>query len=454
LQEKEVKLAGWVDSLRDHGKIIFVDLRDISGKVQIVFGSSLYEQAKKISLESVIEVLGKVVKRPKGTENLELPTGKYEIHALKLNILSLAKTFPFSAQGDGYDISEEIRLKYRYLDLRRERLKRNLILRFEIAQFVRNYLKEKGFIEIETPILGKSTPEGARDFLVPSRIWQGQFYALPQSPQQYKQLLMVGGVERYFQFARCFRDEDARADRQAEFTQLDLEASFMEEEEILELIEQMMIELVKEFFPKKKISEIPFPKISYKEAMEKYKTDRPDLRQNQKSENELAFCFVKDFPMFERKENKWETFHHPFTRPKTESGEEIKKQPQKIMAYQYDLVLNGQELGGGSLRSYKPEILLAVFEVLGYEKEEIKKQFGHLLSAFEYGAPPHGGIALGMDRLLALLLNEPNIREVIAFPKSGEGRDLMMDAPSEVKKEQLKELGIQIISCNKRVKKR
>jgi aspartyl-tRNA synthetase len=270
----------------------------------------------------------------------------------------------------------------------------------------------------------------------------GKFYALPQSPQQYKQLLMVSGLERYFQIARCFRDEDPRADRQAEFTQLDLEMSFVEEEDILGLIEKLYVALVRKLFPEKRITKIPFPRLSYKKAMENYKTDKPDIRRNKKDSDELAFCFINNFPMFEwqKEEKRWDAVHHPFTRPQTDDIEEIKKNPEKILAHQYDFVLNGFEIGGGSLRSYRPEILEAVFEVMGHKKKELKKKFGHLLGAFEYGVPPHGGIAPGIDRFLAILLNEPNIREVIAFPKTGDNRDLMMDVPSEVEEGQLKEL--------------
>jgi len=295
-------------------------------------------------------------------------------------------------------------------------------------------------------MLTKSTPEGARDFLVPSRMYPGKFYALPQSPQQYKQLLMVAGLEKYFQIARCIRDEDPRADRQLEFTQLDLEMSFVTKNEILELTENLYVSLVKKLFPEKKIQKIPFPRITYKKAMEKYKSDKPDLRKNKESKEELAFAFIVDFPMFEWKETekRWDAMHHPFTRPQTEDVKKIKKEPQNILAFQYDFVLNGYEIGGGSLRTFKPEVLETVFEVLGHTKKEARKKFSHLFEAFEYGVPPHGGIAPGLDRFLAIVLNEPNIREVIAFPKTGDSRDLMMDIPAPVAKEQLKELHIKI----------
>ena len=316
---------------------------------------------------------------------------------------------------------------------------------------MRDFLQKKGFVEIETPILTKSTPEGARDFLVPSRLHPGKFYALPQSPQQYKQLLQVAGFERYFQIARCLRDEDPRADRQAEFTQLDIEMSFVQQEDILSLIEKLFIEIVKKFFPEKKISKIPFPRIPYKKTIEKYKTDKPDIRKNKKDNNELAFCFIVDFPMFEWKEEekRWDTMHHPFTKPKSEDPKEIKKHPEKILAWQYDFVLNGVEIGGGSLRTTDLKILEAVFEVLGHKKSEIKEKFKHLFEAFQYGVPPHGGIAPGIDRFLMTILGEKSIREVIAFPKTGDGRDLMMGIPSEVSKEQLKELHLKISRSKK-----
>jgi aspartyl-tRNA synthetase len=305
---------------------------------------------------------------------------------------------------------------------------------------------------VETPILTKSTPEGARDFLVPARLQPGKFYALPQSPQQYKQLLMVAGLEKYFQIARCLRDEDPRADRQAEHTQLDIEMSFSTQEDILNLTERLYSNLVKKLFPEKKILKIPFPRITYREAMEKYQTEKPDLRKDKKNPDELAFCFVTDFPMFEwhEEEKRWGAMHHPFTKPQTDNIKEIKENPKNVLAYQYDFVLNGVEIGGGSIRTTNLDVLTAVFEVLGHKKEEVRKQFSNYFGAFSYGVPPHGGIAPGIDRFLAILLNEPNIREVIAFPKTGDNRDLMMDVPAEVTEEQLKELHIKIIKPKER----
>jgi len=444
-----VKVYGWVNTYRSHGKIIFIDLRDRSGILQLVFNSenkSLYESAQELRPEWVIAVEGTIKERPKGMQNPKIETGKVELEAENLEILSRAKTLPFTIDTPGYEINEEKRLKYRYLDLRRKRIQKNLKVRHKIIQFMRDFLVKEDFVEVETPILTKSTPEGARDFLVPSRLEAGKFYALPQSPQQYKQLLMVSGFEMYFQIARCFRDEDPRADRQAEFTQLDLEMSFINQNDILNLIEKLYIELVRKLFPEKRILKIPFPKITYKTAMEKYQTDKPDLRQNKENINELAFCFIVDFPMFEWKkdEKRWDAVHHPFTRPQNENIKEIKKNPEKILAHQYDFVLNGYEIGGGSLRIYKPEVLEAVFEVMGHKKQDLKKKFGHLLEAFEYGVPPHGGIAPGIDRFAAVILGESNIREVIAFPKTGDNRDLMMDVPSDVSEEQLRELHVKL----------
>jgi len=447
--DKEVKVCGWVHGIRSHGKIMFADLRDKGGLLQLVFtpkNNEVYETAKEIKPEWVISVEGKIQKRPKEMINPKIETGEIELSVRNLEVLSKAKALPFPVDTDGYEINEKIRLKYRYLDLRRERLKKNLETRQRVIQFMRNFLIDKGFLEVETPILTKSTPEGARDFLVPSRTYPGTFYALPQSPQQYKQLLMVSGIEKYFQIARCFRDEDPRGDRQAEFTQLDIEMSFIEQEDILGLIEELYVSLLKKLFPKKKISKSPFPRLTYKEAMEKHNSDKPDLRKDKKDKDELAFAFIVDFPLFEWKESekRFDAMHHPFTRPQEEDVGKIKRNPDKILAYQHDLVLNGYEIGGGSLRIYKPEMLEAIFEIMGHKKQGIRERFGHLLEAFEYGVPPHGGIAPGIDRFLAVVQGEPNIREVMAFPKTGENRSVMMDAPSEVTEEQLKELHIKI----------
>lgn len=453
---QKVQVAGWVERRRDHGKIIFIDLRDRSGILQVVFSQKspgkLYQLAQELKPEWVISLEGLVKTRPKEMINPEIETGEIEISPQNLEILNKSKRPPFPIDDQKEKINEEVRLKYRYLDLRRKKMRDNLVLRQRVINCMRDFLTSEGFIEVETPILTKSTPEGARDFIVPSRCQPGKFYALPQSPQQYKQLLMVAGIEKYFQIARCFRDEDPRADRQAEFTQLDIEISFADQDEILELIERLYIEIVKKVTPEKRISQIPFPRLTYQEAMKRYKTDKPDLRKDKKNSRELAFAFIVNFPMFEwrEEEKRWETVHHPFTRPQTEDLKKIKREPGNILAYQYDFVLNGQEIGGGSLRSYKAEVLETVFEVLSYKKNEIRKKFGHLLEAFEYGVPPHGGIAPGIDRLVMILAEEKNIREVMAFPKTGDGRELMMGSPAEVEPEQLKELHIKIAKSKKK----
>ncbi len=441
---QRVRVSGWVNGCRDHGQVIFVDLRDRTGIIQ-VFCSKKIDQAHKLRSEWVVEIAGQISERPESMINHDSFLGKIEMQAEEIKVLSQAETPPFELKGDGYGLNEEIRLKYRYLDLRRPRLQRNLSARHQIFHLARCFLVENGFREVDTPILARSTPEGARDFVVPSRHYPGSFYALPQSPQQYKQLLMVAGVERYFQIARCFRDEDFRADRQAEFTQLDIEMSFIEQEDILSLIEDLFKQLVEKVFPEKKIKDFPFPRLTYGEVMKKYHSDRPDLRSRQ-DDQELAFAFVVDFPMFEKQTNRagWAPVHHPFTRPQNENIDEIKRAPGQIKAFQYDLVLNGSEIGGGSLRTYRPEMLQAVFQILGHRDEEIANNFGHLLEAFSYGVPPHGGIAIGLDRFLSIVLNEKNIREVIAFPKTEGGRELMTSAPAPIASEQLTELRLKL----------
>lgn len=452
---KPVRLAGWVHQRRDHGQIIFIDLRDKSGLVQLVFtpeDKALYQAANSLRPEWVIEVKGKVNQRPKNMENDKLLTGRIEVEVNKLKILNRSKTPPFAINQEK-QVSEELRLKYRYLDLRRPRMKNNLVWRHKVIKIIRNYLDRKGFIEVETPILTKSTPEGARDFLVPSRIHHGQFYALPQAPQQLKQLLMVAGLERYFQIAHCFRDEDLRGDRQPEFSQLDVEASFVQQEDILKLTEKMMLKIVKELIEidrslSKKLTFNPFLRLDYQEAIKKYGTAKPDLRENKKDPNELAFVWVLNWPLFEwnSDEKRYDPCHHIFTAPQKKDIPLLEKEPLQVHSWQHDLVLNGHEIGGGSLRIHQREIQEKIFKIIGLTKEEIEEKFGHLLRAFEYGAPPHGGIALGLDRLLMLLFNEESIRQVIAFPKSGDGRDLTMEAPGPVSPEQLKELGIKISS--------
>jgi aspartyl-tRNA synthetase len=454
---EKVRVCGWVNTWRAHGKILFIDLRDISGVLQVVFvpsNNEVYELAKTLRPEWVVEIVGQIVKRPENMVNQKIETGQVEMSVENLKVLSESETLPLSIDADGYEIGEDVRMKYRYLDLRRKRLKKNLIVRHRVIKFIRDFMDKESFAEIETPILTKSTPEGARDYIVPSRQDPGKFYALPQSPQQYKQLLMVAGLEKYFQIAKCLRDEDPRGDRQPEFTQLDMEMSFVKEEDVMELTERLLILIVKNLFPEKKIQEVPFPKIPYKEAIAKYKTDRPDMRKDKSNKDLLAFCWVVDFPFFEKTDDgKWTFTHNPFSAVKPEFDKDLagKKNVNEILTSQYDIVLNGFEIGGGSIRNHRPEALEKVFEIMGYKKEVIKEKFGHMMEAFKYGAPPHGGIAWGLDRLFALLLNEPNIREVIAFPKTGDGKDFMMLAPSGVDKKQLAELHISIKRQTKQV---
>lgn len=438
---QKVRLCGWVERRRDHGKLVFIDLRDRSGVVQIVGQEKLGD----LRISDVIEVVGKVGQRPQEMINSDLATGKVEVKVEKIEVLNQSADLPFDIRGNGYQIGEEVRLKYRYLDLRRPRLVRNMEMRHKTIKFIRDWLDEKGFIEIETPILTKSTPEGARDFIVPSRLQPGKFYALPQSPQQYKQLLMVAGFEKYYQLARCFRDEDPRADRAyGEFTQLDLEMSFVSQEEILTLTENLFKEITEKVL-KKKVLKFPFPRLKHTEVMKQYQSDRPDLRPDKKDPDLLAFAFVVDFPLFEKtKDREISPSHHPFTAPKDKDIPLLDKEPMKVRSWQHDLVCNGFEIGGGSLRITDPEIQKKVFKVLGLSDQEIEKKFGHLLKAFEYGVPPHGGIAPGIDRFLMVALNEPSLREVIAFPMTAGGQTAVMEAPSVVDPEQLKLLGIQV----------
>jgi aspartyl-tRNA synthetase len=574
-----VTLAGWVNRRRDMGGVIFIDLRDRYGKTQVVVNSGMsqeaFDVAEQIRGEYVVQVTGEVSRRPQGQENVDLATGEIEVLATAVTILNPSKTPPFLLDRDE-NVEESLRLKYRYLDLRRERPQRNLIIRHRAIKFIRDFLDERDFLEIETPILFKSTPEGARDYLVPSRVHPGKFYALPQSPQQLKQLLMVASYDRYFQIARCFRDEDQRADRQPEFTQLDLEMSFIERDDILDLMEELVIGMVKETSLVPLASE-NFPRLSYAEAMDRFGTDRPDLRYGMelvdlsdiagqsafrvftenvaagrpvkairvpgggnysrsqideletiakeagakglawmaldpdsgeikgfitkfftvdqliaiterleagpgdlllyasdekrivynvlgslreemgrrlgyKDEKQLSFAWIVDFPLFEEEmeEGHYAPSHHMFTAPKREDIPLLDTDPGQVLSEQYDLVCNGFEVAGGSIRIHERPLQRKIMELIGFSWEQAEAQFGHMLEAFEYGAPPHGGIAPGIDRLVALMAGEPNIREVMAFPKTAQAADIMADAPSPVETRQLDELHIMLKPTGKK----
>jgi aspartyl-tRNA synthetase len=576
-----VTLAGWVHRWRDHGGLIFIDLRDRWGLTQIVFdpntNADKHDAAHALRNEFVVQVTGQVRRRPAGQENLKLSTGEIEVEGHTLTILNKAKTPPFDINKESA-VDEAIRLRYRYLDLRRERLQRNILLRHNVVRHIRNFLAAEDFVEVETPILFKTTPEGARDYLVPSRVHPGKFYALPQSPQQLKQLIMIAGYDRYFQIARCFRDEDQRGDRQPEFTQLDVEMSFVDREDVMDIIERLMISLVEQNTGQKILAK-PFPRLSYQEAMDRYGRDNPDVRfglelsdisqlvaqsgfkvfsgtvasgglvkginakglghYSRKQIDELtdfvkdfgakglawlvvepppqeggetggvagrssfakflapaevsaiigqlagepgdlllfvadtpavtneslgrlrnelgqrlglcddsvlAFCWVIDFPflMWNEEEKRWDPSHHLFTAPMDEDIPLLDTDPGQARGKQYDLVLNGNEIAGGSIRIHQRELQEKVFGLIGLELAEARRRFGHMLEAFEYGTPPHGGIAPGIDRIVMLLAGEPNIREVIAFPKSQAAADLMAGAPTDVSEQQLKDLHIKL----------
>lgn len=570
---RQVTLAGWVDRRRDHGGVTFVDLRDRFGIIQLVTNPEIspgaHHALEPVRMEWVIQAEGTVRRRPEGMENPDLPTGEIEVEVTRIRVLNPADTPPFLINQEEV-VDEQTRLEFRYLDLRRKRMQNNILLRHRVTNFIRRYLDQQSFLEVETPILFKTTPEGARDYIVPSRVHPGQFYALPQSPQQLKQLLMVAGIERYFQIARCFRDEDQRGDRQPEFTQLDIEMSFVEREDVMALLEGLYTALVKEVAPHKKLFRTPWPKLTYQEAMDRFGKDNPDIRfgmelQNLSSlvaeskfkvfsgtvkrggsvrginarglgdysrrqieeltdfvkpygakglayialteegtqrssftkflsteeetqllsamdaqpgdlllfvadedsivfeslgrlreeirdrlelvdQDTLAFCWIVDFPLvnWNEEEERWDPSHHLFTAPMEEDQAYLDQDPARVRGQQYDLVLNGYEIAGGSIRIHKADLQEKIFSLIGLDLAVAKERFGHMLRAFSFGTPPHGGIASGIDRLCMLLADEPNIREVIAFPKNQSARDLMGGAPSPVESEQLEELHIKM----------
>ena len=449
-KDRKVRINGWVDTIREHGKVIFLDIRDLSGILQTVTiakDKEIFEKAKKLTKESCVEINGKVNLRPEGAVNEKISAGKIEIFIENLEIITLCPQLPFELDLAG--VNEDVRLKYRFLDLRRKEMQKKMIIRSTVNKVMREYLDSQGFHEFETPILAKSTPEGSRDYLVPSRIDPGKFWALPQSPQLFKQLLMVAGFERYYQIARCMRDEDLRKDRQPEFTQLDVEMSFVNQDDILELMEGLLKKIWKDVLNIE--IKTPFPRMTYQEAMKKYNSDKPDLRKDKNNPLEYSFLWVVDFPSFEysQEDKKFVATHHPFTMPNLEDFE---KDPTKARSQAYDIVLNGVEIGGGSIRIHDSAVQEKVFEILGIGKEEQQKKFGFLLDALRYGAPPHGGIALGLDRLMQFITNSESIREVIAFPKNSEGRDVMLNAPSEVSEKQLKEIHISLTLPKKKSK--
>jgi aspartyl-tRNA synthetase len=443
---QEATLCGWVSARRDHGKLIFIDIRDRYGLTQVVFIPSVskeaHEVAQKLGPEFVIRVTGKVAVRPPKMVNADIPTGEIELCAEKLEILNPSEVPVFEIDSN-VEVSEELRLSYRYLDLRRPKMREALKMRHKICSMIHHFMDRQGFMEVETPVLTKSTPEGARDFLVPSRLNVGNFFALPQSPQLFKQLLMVAGIDRYYQIVKCFRDEDLRADRQPEFTQLDMEMSFVTQEDIFVLVEKLFQEIFREV---KGIDiPIPFPLMTHAQAMKEYNSDKPDLRKDGEA---FSLTWIVDFPMFKfnEEEKRWESEHHPFTSIKQEDLKYLENgEFGKVRACSYDLVLNGSELGSGSVRIHKEDMQKKIFDIIGLNEEEARKRFGFLLRAFEYGAPPHAGAAFGIDRLVAILAGLDSIRDTIAFPKTQKGSCLLTDAPTDVDKKQLDELGLRIV---------
>lgn len=448
-----VTLKGWVATKRDHGKITFIDLRDYTGLVQCVG----FKMMGELTPESVISLTGLVKARPEKMVNLESETGTIEIEVQSYEVLNAAKELPIQVEGDGYEVKEEVRLKYRYLDLRRDRMRKILRMRSKLIQAFREFLFQRDFVEVETPMLSLATKEGARDFIVPSRFNPGKFYALPQSPQQYKQLLMTAGVENYFQVARCIRDEDLRSDRGFEFTQLDLEMSFVEQKDVMQTVEAMTKYAVKAAGGTLKDEE--FPVFTYDEALKQFGADKFDLRtQQEKEAGVLSFAWVVSFPFFKQVDKEdaaevadgksgWTFTHNPFSTPIPEHIEQhlAGRDIGKIVTAQYDLVCNGYEAGGGSIRAHRSDVLKATFKIMGYSDAEIEHSIGHMLEAFEVGTPPHGGIALGLDRLVMLLAGETSLKEAIAFPMTSSGRTAVMQAPEAVSEAQLKELHIKVV---------
>ena len=443
-----VSISGWVDVRRDQGKMVFFDFRDRSGLVQgvVLPKSPAMDAAKDIRNEYVVRVDGIVNRRPEKNAQADRQNGDIELEIKSIEILNPSDAMPFDISGDTRGIDETVRAEYRYLDLRSKRMQENIRLRSEFVRRIREFLFKKDFVEIETPLLSESTPEGSRDFVVPSRLNPGKFYALPQSPQQYKQLLMTAGFERYFQIARCIRDEDLRADRGFEFSQIDLEMSFVGMEDVMSLIEEMVTTSVEAMGYT--LKEKPFPRISYKEAMEKYGADKFDMRtEEDKEKGILAYAWVVNFPFFEKTdEGGWTFTHNPFSMPIPEHLDWLMKGEHigEILTTQYDLVCNGFESGGGSIRAHKPEILEAVYRVMGFSGQDLEDRIGHMLKAFRYGTPPHGGIALGVERNIMNLTGETMLREVQAFPMTRGGQTAVMKAPKPLTDKQLKELGLKI----------
>lgn len=444
---KIVTLSGFVESIRSFGKLTFIDLRDFYGKTQIVLKG--IKDADKLRNESVIQVKGEVKARMKGKENNDIKTGAIEVTAKEMKIFATPPILPFQLHDTNID--EDVRLKHRFLDLRRDEMKDKIVLRHKVKSIVRKFMDSKGFIDIETPTLTKRTPEGSRDYIVPSRLHAGKFYALPQSPQLFKQSLMISGFDKYYQLARCWRDEDLRKDRQPDFMQIDLEQSWVEEQDIQDLVEELLVLIWKECFDIK--LKTPFPRISYADSMKKYGCDKPDMRKDLKTD--WAFCWVVDWPLFEysEEEDRLTSAHHPFTMPVEKDIPLLDKSPEKVMARSYDIVLNGWELGGGSIRITDPKLQQKIFSVLQLDKETQQQRFGFLLEALKY-APPHGGLAIGMDRLISLMTNSESIRDVIAFPKNQKGKCLMTDAPSEVELLLLDENHIEVTEYEEDYKKK